>query len=630
MPATSSSTIEPRVSPLATAPIGAHVGDGGVSYRVWAPDHAAVQVAVGEPGNGASVIALKKDAEGYFSGRDADGQAGDLYQFQVDGKWLPDPASRFQPQGVSGPSQVVDPAEFEWRAKNWRRPPLRGRVIYELHVGAFTPEGTFRAARERLDALADLGVNTIELMPVGDFPGQRNWGYDGVMLFAPARCYGLPDDLRALVDAAHERGLAMVLDVVYNHLGPNGNVLPAFSPHYFHPERQNVWGRSLNFDGELAGPVRDFFLQNVAMWLDEFRFDGLRLDSTHSIADESAPHFLAEVAAAVHARDGFVIGEDERNDVKTLAPPREGGWGLDGVWADDFHHTVRVALTGQRESHFGSYHGTVAEWVETLSHGWLYRGQYFPHWQRGRGSEAGHLPPERFVMCISNHDQVGNRALGERLHHDLAPPRYRAVSMLLCLLPYTPMLFMGQEWATARPFTFFSDHPGEVGRRMAKNRAAEFEHNGAHPGRAVLACMPDPQAEQTFLDSKLDWAERERAPHEQTLALYRACLRLRASEVIFQSPPRKNWAVQKISSGLLGLRWKCRTGDWLLLLSVAPPAEWPTLDDAFGRPRGDRHWKLVLSSNDPRFGGRADHPTLHGHLRGLVLTSPGAVLLHEV
>ncbi len=619
-------------SPAATGspPVGARIDHDGVSYRVWAPAHAQMRVAIGGDGDDLRFVVLEKDADGFFSGRDAHGRAGDLYRFQFGETLAPDPASRFQPQGVAGPSQVIDPGGFTWQAKDWRRPPLCGRVIYELHMGTVTKEGTFRCLLDRLDALVELGVNTIELMPLADFPGQRNWGYDGVMLFAPARCYGTPDELRALVDAAHLRGLAVVLDVVYNHLGPSGNVLPTFSPYYFR-DREGIWGRALNFDGEHSGPVREFFVQNAGMWLDEYRFDGLRLDAVHAVEDTSTPHFFADVAAAAHARGAFVIGEDERNDVKTIRRPDEGGWGFDAVWADDFHHTVRVALTGQRESHFGSYQGTIDEWVETLDRGWLYHGQYFPHWKRGRGTEAGHLPPERFVICISNHDQVGNRALGDRLHQTLAPERYRAVSMLLCFAPYTPMLFMGQEWAAEKPFLFFTDHTGEIGARMAKNRQAEFERYGAHPGRDALARMPDPQAEETFLASKLDWAEREQPAHAATLALYRACLQLRAEEAIFQSPPRATWSVQKIGTAVLGLRWKNRDGDWLLLLSIAPPAEWPALDDdPFVRLRSGRHWKLILGSNEPRFGGSATQPTIHADLKGLVLTSPGAALLHEV
>jgi len=618
------------MSAVSSPVLGAQPTATGVTYRVWAPECTTLRVAIGDREERLRYVDLDPEPDGYFSGLDAEGRAGDLDRFALNDRLIPDPASRYQPHGVFGPSQVIDVKKYSWQARDWRRPPLRGRVIYELHVGAFTAEGTFRSLIGRLDALVDLGVNTLELMPLADFPGERNWGYDGVMLFAPARCYGAPDDLRALVDAAHQRGLAVVLDVVYNHLGPSGNVLPDFSRHYFHQERENIWGRSLNFDGDQSPPVRDFFLQNACAWLDEYRFDGLRLDAVHAVEDTSKPPLFAAIAAAAHARGAFVIGEDERNDVKTMLPPQQGGWGLDGVWADDFHHTVRVALTGQRESHFGSYDGTLDAWVRTLDRGWLYRGQFFPHWKRGRGSEAGHLSPEHFVMCISNHDQVGNRALGDRLHHNLAADRYRAVSMLLCFLPYTPMLFMGQEWATARSFVYFTDQPGDIGQHMAKNRQAEFERYGAHPGRATLARMPDPQSEDAFLSSKLDWTEREQSPHQETLALYRACLHLRSSEAIFQSPPRSAWAVQKIGAGLLALRWKDPSGDWLLLLSIAPPAEWPAVDDPFVQPAAQRQWKPVLASNEPRFGGDPVQPTVHGRQTGLVLTSPGAALLREV
>jgi maltooligosyltrehalose trehalohydrolase len=490
---------------------------------------------------------------------------------------------------------VVDPQRYEWRSHAWQRPPLRGRVFYELHVGAFTAGGTFQSAIARLDELAELGVNAIELMPLGDFPGDRNWGYDGVMIHAPARCYGTPDDLRALIDAAHERGLAVVIDVVYNHLGPCGNVLPRFSEHYFHQRLGTMWGSGLNFDGPHSTPVRQFFLQNACMWFDEYRVDGLRLDAVHAIHDESCPHLITEIAAAAHARGGFVIAEDERNDARIMTSVEEGGWGADGMWSDDFHHTMRVAVTGQRDAHFANYAGALDEWVETLREGWLYRGQFFGSWKRERGTPAAHLPPEKFVVCISNHDQVGNRPLGDRLSALVTPEVYRAVSVLGCLMPYTPLLFMGQEWGTLTPFPFFCDLPGDVGATIAESRKNEFRRYGANYGPAVLEQMPDPQAEETFRTTKLNWSERRAAGHAKVWALYRECLRLRAANSIFQSAPRSQWHVEKFDSAV-AVRWHGADADWLLMVSVSDPA---TLQP----PDVDGRWEFVLSSNEERFGG---------------------------
>lgn len=594
---------------LSFPPLGAHVHDGGVTFRVWAPKHHEVRVATGD-GTTTRYVTLERDERGFFSGRDEDGKPGDTYWFQVDHRLLPDPASRFQPRGVDGPSQVVDASRFAWTATDWQRPPLRGRVIYELHIGTFTREGTFRAAIERLDALVELGVNTLEIMPVAEFAGAWNWGYDGVMLFAPTRAYGTPDDLRALIDAAHGRGLAVIMDVVYNHLGPTGNVLPAFADDYFHREAGSLWGDGLNFDDANSGPVREFFLQNACMWFDEFRVDGLRLDAVHAIRDRTEPHLIAEIAAAARARGGFTIAEDDRNDARIITSRDEGGWGVDGMWSDDFHHVMRVALTGQKEAHFANYTGAVDEWVQTLRDGWFYRGQFFQSWKKNRGTPAEHLPPERFVLCISNHDQVGNRPSGDRLSDVVTPEQYRAMSMLLCLGPYTPMLFQGQEWATRTPFPFFTDHPGEVGTNMAANRLREFRHYGAMYPPEILARMPDPQNPETFRGAKLDWSESLKEPHAGVRALYRECLQLRARQEIFQSPERARWRVDKLGEAGIALRWRGAGEEWALVVA------WREQGVEFTAPDERRKWTRVLSSNEARFGGMPN-----GEMK-----APGAVL----
>ncbi len=610
----------------AVLPVGAHPTERGVAYRVWAPDHRHVGIFIGGGNEPVRRFALEPEPGGFFSGLDPAGRPGDLYWYELDNARVPDPASRFQPLGVEGPSQVVDPRAYAWLTPGWRPPPLRGRVIYELHIGTFTSEGTFRAAIDKLDALADLGVNAIELMPLADFAGDRNWGYDGVMLFAPPRCYGTPDDLRALIDAAHARGLAVIVDVVYNHLGPVGNVLPRFARAYMHAGRESGWGQTLNFDGPDAQPVREFFLQNACMWFDEYRVDGLRLDAIHAIHDASPSHIIAEIAAAAHVRGGFVVGEDERNEAQAITARAERGWGLDGLWSDDFHHAIRVALTGQREAHFGSYRGTPDEWVESLREGWYFRGQRFEQWGRPRGTPAGHLPPDRFILCISNHDQVGNRPLGDRLHEVITPEAYRAVSMLLCFVPQTPMLFMGQEWAATSPFPFFTDHPGEIGENVRKGRLKEFSEKKAVYGEDILQRMPDPQAEATFTAAKLKWEERERGSHAGVLALYRECLQLRNREAVFQSADHERWRVERLQDDVLALRWGEPDRDWLLLFTLAAPDQ-RRVEGDFVRPRIGRHWRVVLGSNDPRFGGAGLHEATGGESGGLVLTGPSALLL---
>jgi maltooligosyltrehalose trehalohydrolase len=592
-------------------PVGALVHDQGVTFRVWAPKHRQLRVVTGDGSSTRYVTLAAEDGPepGFFSGRDEHGKAGDLYWVELDHRLVPDPASRCQPRGVEGPSQVVDPSAYAWREHAWQRPAWRGRVIYELHVGTFSPEGTFAGAINRLDALVDLGVNTIELMPLAEFAGDRNWGYDGVMLFAPPRCYGTPDELRALIDAAHARGLAVMVDVVYNHLGPCGNVLPAYADDYFHSQQSNPWGAGLNFDGAHSGPVREFFLQNVCLWLDEYRVDGLRLDAVHAMTDRSPRHLVAEIAATAHARGAFVVAEDDRNDAQLLAAAPDGGWDLDGVWSDDFHHTVRVAATGHREAHLGNYSGALDEWVATLREGWFFRGQMFPSWQRPRGTRAQHVPPEKFVLCISNHDQVGNRPLGERLSAVVSAEVYRALSMLLCLAPYTPLLFMGQEWGATSPFPFFTDHPGEVGANMARYRQNEFRHYGASYPDEVLRRMPAPQDPATFHAAKLDWKERDAPPHAAVLALYRECLAFRARLAIFQSAPRECWTAEKVGANGLALEWHEPAGTrWRLLISLVAGTEL--------EPEDHDGWRLALASNAPRFGGR----------EGSERVGPGAIL----
>ncbi len=586
---------------------GALADADGTRFHVWAPDRVRVEVTLfsaHDPSRPTRTIPLEREATGFHSGLDPAGHAGDLYKYRLDGddaRTFPDPASRRQPQGVHGPSEV-QPADagrrFPWMHDGKRAGhALADLVIYELHVGTFTPEGTFRAAIGKLPFLADLGVTAIEIMPLADFPGRWNWGYDGVALFAPARCYGTPDDLRALVDAAHGHGLRVILDAVYNHLGPDGNYLSAYAKDYFNPRHKTPWGDALNFDGANAAPVRAFFLANIAYWLDEFHFDGLRLDATHALMDDSPRHILAELTAAAHARGAFVFAEDERNEARLARPEEAGGTGLDGLWADDFHHVVRVALTGERDSYFGNYEGSATELRDALTHGWTYRGQAKPTDGETRGTECADLPPSAFCYCISNHDQVGNRALGQRLTADTTPAAYRAASALLLLSPYTPMLFMGQEWAASTPFLFFTDHNEELGRLVTEGRRKEFAGFAAFRAPAVRASIPDPQAEATFLGSKLVWQELEEPEHAATLALYRRGLSLRRGDPAVQRRARGQWEVMELGPGVSGIHYRAGNERALVVFAL-------TAGQTGRLPTGDTSpWRVVFSSNAPEFGG---------------------------
>ena len=595
------------MSAVQPPPGAAVLPGGGVRYCVWAPESDRVEaVLFAADGGPAGIVPLAPAGDGYFQGTDPGGDPGDLYKFRLDGdegKTFPDPVSRFQPQGVHGPSMVVETGKYAWQHDDRRGAvSLDDLVIYELHVGTFTPEGTFRAAIDRLDALVDLGATAIEIMPLADFPGRWNWGYDGVFLYAPARCYGQPDDLRALVDAAHARGLAVMLDAVYNHLGPDGAYLGAYTKSYFNPAHKTPWGDALNFDGPHHGPVRAYFLGNPAYWMDEFHFDGFRLDAIHAIVDETDRHVLAEIAEAVHARGGFVFAEDERNAAFLATSEAAGGTGLDGLWADDFHHSVRVALTGERESYLRDFTGEAEELADTLANGWHYRGQTSGNHGKERGTPCAQLPPHAFCYCISNHDQVGNRAFGERLTASCSPEAYRAASALLCLVPYTPLIFQGQEWAASTPFLYFTDHNAELGRLVTAGRRREFKGFAAFADEESIKRIPDPQAETTFDASKLNWAERGEGMHANTLALYTEALRLRRTEPSLRRRSRDDW--QAVALG----------GDAVALVYTEPFAGemcmvvFSLTGGGVGEMGIDEgpQFRLIFSSNEARFGGSGE------------------------
>jgi maltooligosyltrehalose trehalohydrolase len=601
---------------------GARLTAAGVRYCLWAPDHPQVSVEI-EPAAGGTLRTLKltRAPDGYHSAIDAAGDAGDAYAYRIGGgNPLPDPASRAQQTDVHGRSLVVDPKTFAWSDAGWQRPAFRDLVIYELHLGTFTPGGTFRAAIERLPYLKDLGITALEIMPVGDFPGKWNWGYDGVLIYAPARCYGSPDDFRALVDAAHRHGLAVLLDVVYNHFGPDGNYLTAYSRDYFNQRHHTPWGDAFNFDTSTAGPVREFFRANPAYWMEEFHIDGFRLDATHEIKDNSMPHILAEMTASVHARGGYVIAEDSRNLSTIITPTSDDGIGFDGVWADDFHHAARVMHTGEKHAYFADFEGTMDEVTTALRDGWIYNGQFSKLMNESRGSIGSHLPPQSFVHCLSNHDQTGNRALGERLHQLIPPAAYRALSMLLCLSPATPMLFMGQEFGAGTPFQFFTDHHDELGRAVTKGRRKEFASFPEFSKPEAQKKIPDPQAESTFLNSKLNWSELDAKPHQQLLALYRECLKLRALHAAFRPVDRKSWQAHQTVWGY-GMIHTIAAGGRYLLLFDLPGGH-------AGKLPVEGNWKLVLSSEEARFGGSGNLGWTRG--RGLVtFRQPETILLRE-
>jgi maltooligosyltrehalose trehalohydrolase len=492
------------------------------AFAVWAPAARSVEVALAR---GRSP--LSASANGWWTG-EAEAGPGDDYSFVLDGADpLPDPRSPFQPGGVHGPSRLVDHAAFPWTDAGWRPPPLSSAIIYELHVGTFTSDGTFASAAKRLPHLVDLGVTHVELMPVAEFPGTRGWGYDGVDLFAPHHAYGGPDGLKALVDACHGHGLAVVLDVVYNHLGPAGNYLPRFGP-YFTGRHQTPWGEAVNLDGPGSDEVRRFFCDNALMWLRDYHVDGLRLDAVHAFLDSSALPFLEQLAEEVAAleaelgRELVLVAESDRNDPRLVRPREAGGLGMDAQWSDDFHHALHAFLTGERHGYYSDY-GPLADVAKALRDAFVVDGRHSRYRNRRHGRPATGLSGHRFLGYLQNHDQVGNRARGERSAHLLSPGRLRVAAALVLASPFVPLLFQGEEWGARTPFLYFTDHQDPVlARAVSEGRRREF---AAFGWRAED--VPDPQDRRTFAASKLDWSEPGRSPHRELLDWHRRLVALR-------------------------------------------------------------------------------------------------------
>jgi len=487
-----------------------------VTPRVWAPAAGRLELVVGER----RMPMAGPDDRGWWTAKVVLGP-GSRYRFSIDGgPPRPDPRSPFQPEGVDGPSQVVDHSSYPWTDGGWQRPTLDGAVIYELHVGTFSAEGTFDGVIEHLDHLAGLGVTHVELMPVNQFPGRWGWGYDGVDLYAPHNGYGGPDGLKALVTRCHQRGLAVVVDVVYNHLGPAGNYLGQFGP-YFTGRYATPWGQAVNLDGPDSDEVRAFFVDNAAMWLRDYHVDALRLDAVHAILDTSARHLLEELAD-VCGPHGSLIAESDLNDPRVVRERERGGYGIDAQWSDDFHHAVHAVLTGERDGYYADF-GSMHHLAKALRQSFVYDGDYAPHRRRRHGRSPAGLPPGRFLAYAQTHDQVGNRARGERLSHLVDPGRLRAAAALVLCSPFVPMLFQGEEWGASTPFQYFTDHQDpELGRAVSEGRRREFSAFGWDP-----ADLPDPQDPATFERSKLDWAELGKEPHGGLLDWHRRLIALR-------------------------------------------------------------------------------------------------------
>jgi maltooligosyltrehalose trehalohydrolase len=527
---------------------------------------------------------------------------GTRYWFKIDGAGpFPDPASRYQPVGAHGPSQIVATDKFQWKAKDFQAPTLRELVIYELHVGTFTPAGTFLGLIDKLDYLRELGINSVELMPIADFAGEHNWGYDGVSPYATAHSYGTPDDFRRLVDEAHARGIALYLDVVYNHLGPDGAYQSAFAPQFYTHKHKTLWGDGLNFDGEGRDKVRAYFIESALAWIYDYHVDGLRADATDTIRDDSVPHFLTDLTQRLHQAAGslgrniFLIAEDARNERKVVLPVAQGGHGFDGVWSDDFHHHMRHRLAGDSDSYYHDFDGTTESIAQTIRDGWYFVGQFASFHGHGRGTSPAGLSLESRVFCIQNHDQIGNRAFGERLSTQISCSTWCAASALLLLSPEVPLLFMGQEWAAPEPFLFFTDHNEELGHLVTEGRRKEFSRFSAFADTANHQSIPDPQKIETFRQSKLDWAVLRNGEHAKCLRWYQTLLHIRKQileTATFQTS-------RALNGQMIEVCWQSSGGSFRAIVAL----EGPTTES-------DQSWrgmKVALSSEESRYI-RDPHP----------------------
>lgn len=597
---------EPDVQLRRRLPIGAEVlPEGGVHFRVWAPQRERVEVMFSDASR--KPVPLSAERHGYFAGLVKEARAGDLYRLRLDDEGeYPDPASRFQPDGPHGPSQVVDPSAYRWNDSGWKGVSLEGQVIYEMHIGTFTRDGTWSSAIAELSELAQLGITVLEVMPVADFPGSFGWGYDGVNLFAPTRLYGQPDEFRRFVDEAHRLGMGVILDVVYNHVGPDGNYLTKFSPDYFTKKYDNEWGDALNFDGENCEGVREFFSWNAAYWIDEFHIDGLRLDATQQIFDDSPEHILAlvnkRVRSAAKGRATIIVAENECQHARLARPTEKGGFGLDGLWNDDFHHSARVAVTGRNEAYYTDYLGTPQELLSAIKWGYLFQGQRYK-WQKARrGAPALDLEPWQFVTFIQNHDQVSNSGLGERLQFLTSPCRYRAMTAFLLLAPGTPMLFQGQEFAASTPYLFFADHNPELARLVKEGRAKFLTQFPSLALPEVQARLADPADRKTFERCVLDLPERTK--NAPIYEMHRDLLQLRREDPAFRHMKRGSYDGAVLGDETLVLRFFVENGDdRLLLLNLGRDLHIDPAPEPLLAPPDDKQWEILWSSLDVRYGG---------------------------
>lgn len=590
-------------------PIGAEWTSKGVDFRVWAPDHQSVTVVLENLPKQSRAYELKKEKDGYFSLFLPKIKKETLYSYRLSEieQLFPDPASRYQPLGVEGPSCIIDPT-FKWTDEGWNGVDLEGQIIYEMHIGTFTQEGTFKAAMGELQALADLGITLIELMPINEFPGHFGWGYDGINLFAPFHLYGTPNEVKSFINQAHRLGLGVILDVVYNHFGPEGNYITRFAKHYMNHEETTEWGDAINFD---EWPVREFFLTNARYWIEEYHFDGLRVDATPWFFCKTPTHILADLTKAVRKANPkkrkIIIGENETQNVKLLKPYKEGGYQFDALWNDDFHHTACVRLKGKREAYYTDYLGSPQEFISSLKYGFLYQGQYYDWQEKPRGTFDLNTLPSSLVIFLENHDQIANTGKGRRLHETCDPASYKALICLLLLGPNTPMIFQGQEFASSSPFYYFADHKEELNQQIQKGRKVFLAQFPSLATKEAQRSMLKPFDPLTFTKCKLDFNERKK--NGEVYALYKDLLHLRKNDPVF-----KAMKYLKVDGAVLGsdsflIRFfGGKRGDRLIIINFGADHTFNPAPEPLLVAGQDLEWEVILSSEFFIYGGEGSSP----------------------
>ena len=593
-------------------PIGAEILDHGVHFRVWSPD-SSIELVIEDSSGHNKIFPMAEEGNEYFSLYTKDAKAGTRYRFRLSNTstLLADPASRFQPLGPAGPSQVID-THFLWTDQSWPGLTMENQIIYELHIGTFTPEGTFAGALKKLPALAELGITIIEIMPINEFSGQFGWGYDGVNLFAPYHLYGSNQDLKAFINEAHQLRIGVVLDVVYNHLGPEDNQMPNLTKNYLNPDFTTDWGAAINFD--ILGS-RQFFLINAEYWIQEYHFDGLRIDATPCFFTKKQPHILAELAQRIKKAGGkrktIVIGENEPQNPSMLHPVEEGGYGFDALWNDDFHHTAYVRLTGQRDAYYYDYLGTPQEFVSSMKYGFLFQGQYYSWQKKDRGSADFSLNPNAFVIFLENHDQIANSLNGKRLHQLAMPGDLRALTCLLLLSPNTPLLFQGQEFGSEQPFCYFADHNEQLNALVDSGRKDFIKQFSRINNSNLLKNLRTPCDPFIFINCKLNWQE---SYHHPLFRLHKDLISLRKNDSVFQQCQSVDYDGAVINENAFLLRYFNKEyGDRLIIFNFGFDQEFSPAPQPLLGPGINRYWQLMLSSEDTKYDGTGTPELLNPH-----------------